>query len=417
VATILVRGGMPLRGKIEVSGAKNAVLPLLAASLMATDGTTKLESVPRLNDVSTMLEVISHLGGTVKSLSEEIEIDCQNLNGNDAPYNLISQMRASVLIMGPLLGRLGKAKVSLPGGCAIGTRPIDLHLKGFSLLGADIVVGHGFVEATAKSLVGNTIYLDYPSVGATENIMMAACFAEGVSIIQNAAEEPEIVDLACFINCMGGRVDGAGTDTIVIHGRKSFRAPHYRVIPDRIEAGTYMMAAAITGGDLLIENIIPEHVVSLTAKLREVGVQIEVLGDSMRVLGNGHIAPVDVKTLPYPGFPTDMQPQMMALLCKGEGTSMITETVFENRFMHVPELRRMGAQIRTEGRNAVIKGVPQLSGAPVAASDLRAGAALILAGLAAQGVTEISGVAHIERGYGDIVGKLQQVGADIDKKE
>ncbi|MBS4054170.1 MAG: UDP-N-acetylglucosamine 1-carboxyvinyltransferase, partial [Thermaerobacter sp.] len=230
---MLVRGGVPLNGKIAVSGAKNAVLPLLAAALMANDGKTKLESVPRLNDVSTMLEVISHLGGTINSFGEEIEIDCQNLNGNDAPYNLISQMRASVLIMGPLLGRLGKAKVSLPGGCAIGTRPIDLHLKGFSLLGADIVVGHGFVEATAKTLIGNTIYLDYPSVGATENIMMAACFADGVSFIQNAAEEPEIVDLACFINCLGGRVDGAGTDTIVIHGRKTFRGPHYRVIPDR----------------------------------------------------------------------------------------------------------------------------------------------------------------------------------------
>ncbi|MBT9157337.1 MAG: UDP-N-acetylglucosamine 1-carboxyvinyltransferase 1 [Firmicutes bacterium] len=416
MATMLVRGGMPLIGKIAVSGAKNAVLPLLAASLMATDGKTRLESVPKLNDVTTMLEVIRHLGGNINYIDDEIEIDCQNLNGNDAPYNLISQMRASVLIMGPLLGRLGKAKVSLPGGCAIGTRPIDLHLKGFGLLGADIVVGHGFVEATAERLIGNTIYLDYPSVGATENIMMAACFADGVSIIQNAAEEPEIVDLACFINCMGGRVDGAGTDTIVITGRSAFRAPYYRVIPDRIEAGTYMMAAAITAGDLVVENVIPEHVVSVIAKLREIGVAIEVLGDSVRVVGNGNILPVDVKTLPYPGFPTDMQPQMMALLCRGQGTSMITETVFENRFMHVPELRRMGAHIRTEGRNAIIKGVANLSGAPVAASDLRAGAALILAGLAAQGVTEISGVTHIERGYADIVRKLQEVGADICKK-
>ncbi|MBS3939264.1 MAG: UDP-N-acetylglucosamine 1-carboxyvinyltransferase [Peptococcaceae bacterium] len=416
MATMLVRGGMPLIGKIAVSGAKNAVLPLLAASLMATDGKTRLESVPELNDVTTMLEVIRHLGGHINYIDDEIEIDCQNLNGNDAPYNLISQMRASVLIMGPLLGRLGKAKVSLPGGCAIGTRPIDLHLKGFGLLGADIVVGHGFVEATAERLIGNTIYLDYPSVGATENIMMAACFADGVSIIQNAAEEPEIVDLACFINCMGGRVDGAGTDTIVITGRSAFRAPYYRVIPDRIEAGTYMMAAAITAGDLVVENVIPEHVVSVIAKLREIGVAIEVLGDSVRVIGSGNILPVDVKTLPYPGFPTDMQPQMMALLCRGQGTSMITETVFENRFMHVPELRRMGAHIRTEGRNAIIKGVTNLSGAPVAASDLRAGAALILAGLAAQGVTEISGVTHIERGYADIVRKLQEVGADICKK-
>jgi len=416
MSTILVRGGKPLVGTIEVGGAKNAVLPLLAASLIATVGKTRLESVPRLNDVATMFEVLRYLGGIVNFDGDEIEIDCQNLNGSDAPYDLISKMRASVLIMGPLLGRLGKAKVSLPGGCAIGTRPIDLHLKGFALLGAEIVVGHGYVEAKAERLIGNTVYLDYPSVGATENIMMAACFAEGETIIQNAAEEPEIVDLACFINCMGGRVEGAGTDTIVIAGRKTFKAPSYRVIPDRIEAGTYMMAAALTAGDLRVENVIPEHVVSLIAKLREMGVTVEVVGESVRVIGNGNLLPVDVKTLPYPGFPTDMQPQMMALLCLAQGTSIISETVFENRFMHVPELRRMGAQIRTEGSNAVIKGVSHLTGAPVAASDLRAGAALVLAGLSAHGVTEVSGVSHIERGYFDLVRKLQDVGADITKR-
>lgn len=411
--SIFVRGGNELRGRVEISGAKNAVLPILAAALMAPSGVTQLESVPRLMDVLTMVEVLEHLGVEAEWREGVLELNAERLTASEAPFHLVSKMRASVLIMGPLLGRLGKVRVSLPGGCAIGARPLDLHLKGFSLLGADIVLGHGFIEATARQLTGNTIYLDFPSVGATENIMMAACFAQGVTTIQNAAEEPEIVDLACFINSMSGRVEGAGTDTIVVHGRRSLHAQSYRVIPDRIEAGTYMVAAAITGGELILENVIPEHVISLTAKLREAGVTVHSLLDGMHVKGNGTIEPVDIKTLPYPGFPTDMQPQMMALLTLARGTSMVTETVFENRFMHVPELRRMGAGIRTDGRSAVVSGVRALSGAPVTASDLRAGAALILAGLAAEGVTEVCGVSHIERGYVGIVEKLKSLGADI----
>lgn len=411
--SIFVRGGKELRGRVEVSGAKNAVLPILAAALMAPSGVTQLESVPRLMDVLTMVEVLEHLGVQVQWREGVLELNAEKLSAGEAPFHLVSKMRASVLIMGPLLGRLGKVRVSLPGGCAIGARPLDLHLKGFSLLGADIVLGHGYIEATASQLIGNTIYLDFPSVGATENIIMAACFAQGLTTIQNAAEEPEIVDLACFINSMGGRVEGAGTDTCVVHGRRPLHAGSYRVIPDRIEAGTYMVAAAITGGDLILENVIPEHVISLTAKLREAGVTVHSLLDGMHVIGNDVIEPVDIKTLPYPGFPTDMQPQMMALLTQARGTSMVTETVFENRFMHVPELRRMGANIRTDGRSAVVSGVRSLSGAPVTASDLRAGAALVLAGLVADGVTEVRCVSHIERGYVDIVPRLKALGADI----
>jgi len=411
--SIFVRGGKELRGRVEVSGAKNAVLPILAAALMASSGVTQLESVPRLMDVLTMVEVLEHLGVEAQWREGVLELNAEKMSASEAPFQLVSKMRASVLIMGPLLGRLGKVRVSLPGGCAIGARPLDLHLKGFGLLGADIVLGHGYIEATASQLIGNTIYLDFPSVGATENIIMAACFAQGLTTIQNAAEEPEIVDLACFINSMGGRVEGAGTDTCVVHGRRPLHAGAYRVIPDRIEAGTYMVAAAITGGDLILENVIPEHVISLTAKLREAGVTVHSLLDGMHVIGNDVIEPVDIKTLPYPGFPTDMQPQMMALLTHARGTSMVTETVFENRFMHVPELRRMGANIRTDGRSAVVGGVRSLSGAPVTASDLRAGAALILAGLVADGVTEVRGVSHIERGYVDIVPKLKALGADI----
>jgi UDP-N-acetylglucosamine 1-carboxyvinyltransferase len=360
-----------------------------------------------------MFEVLANLGVDIRNHGDCVELDATNIKSNEAPYQLVSKMRASVLIMGPLLGRTGRAKVSLPGGCAIGTRPIDLHLKGFGLLGAEIVVGQGFIEAKADRLMGNTIYLDYPSVGATENIMMAASFAEGNTEIQNAAEEPEIVDLACFINSMGGRVEGAGTDTVVVHGKGSLAGSNYRVIPDRVEAGTYMVAAAITGGDLILENVIPEHIISVTAKLREAGVTVHCLNDRIHVIGADHLEPVDVKTLPYPGFPTDMQPQMMSLLALARGSSVITETVFENRFMHVPELRRMGADIRIDGRSAVLRGVRAYDGAPVTASDLRAGAALILAGLAAEGKTEISGVHHIERGYVDIVEKLRGVGADI----
>jgi UDP-N-acetylglucosamine 1-carboxyvinyltransferase len=410
---ILVRGGNKLAGRVKISGAKNAVLPILAASLMSSQGQVRLTSVPELMDVSVMREVLVSLGAFVTHEGENMTIDAGKISGSDAPYSLVSKMRASVLVMGPLLGRTGRARVPLPGGCAIGTRPLDLHLKGFQLLGAEVFVGKGYVEARADRLMGSTIYLDYPSVGATENIIMAACFAEGETKIQNAAEEPEIVDLACFINSMGGRVDGAGTDTITVHGVKSLSGSEYRVIPDRIEAGTFMVAAAITGGRLVLDNVIPEHVVSITAKLRELGVTITWEDDCLVVQGNGRPAAVDLKTLPYPGFPTDMQPQMMALLALSQGNCMVTETVFENRFMHVPELRRMGADIRIDGRSALVQGTVTYSGVPVEASDLRAGAALILAALAAEGVTEVHGVHHVERGYDDIVAKLKAVGADI----
>ncbi|HSL93435.1 MAG TPA: UDP-N-acetylglucosamine 1-carboxyvinyltransferase [Bacillota bacterium] len=410
---ILVRGGNKLAGRVKISGAKNAVLPILAASLMSSQGEVNLTSVPELMDVAVMRDVLISLGASATHEGENLTIDARHISGSEAPYNLVSKMRASVLVMGPLLGRTGRARVPLPGGCAIGTRPLDLHLKGFQLLGAEVFVGKGYVEASADRLLGSTIYLDYPSVGATENIMMAACFAEGETKIQNAAEEPEIVDLACFINSMGGRVDGAGTDTITIHGVRTLRGSEYRVIPDRIEAGTFMVAAAISGGRLVLENVIPEHVVSITAKLRELGVTITWEEDCLVVQGNGRPAAVDLKTLPYPGFPTDMQPQMMALLALAAGNCMVTETVFENRFMHVPELRRMGADIRIDGRSALVQGRPAFSGVPVEASDLRAGAALILAALAAEGVTEVHGVHHVERGYDDIVAKLKAVGADI----
>lgn len=410
---ILVRGGNRLAGRVKISGAKNAVLPILAASLMSSNGEVRLTSVPQLMDVSVMRDVLASLGAAVRHDGENMAIDACTIISSDAPYNLVSKMRASVLVMGPLLGRTGRASVPLPGGCAIGTRPLDLHLKGFQLLGAEVQVGKGYVEARADRLMGSTIYLDYPSVGATENIMMAACFAEGETKIQNAAEEPEIVDLACFINSMGGRVDGAGTDTITVHGVRIFTGSEYRVIPDRIEAGTFMVAAAITGGRLVLENVIPEHVVSITAKLRELGVVITWEDDCLVVQGNGRPAAVDLKTLPYPGFPTDMQPQMMALLALSEGNCMVTETVFENRFMHVPELRRMGADIRIDGRSALVQGTAAYSGVPVEATDLRAGAALILAALAAEGVTEVHGVHHVERGYEDIVAKLKAVGAEI----
>lgn len=410
---LCVRGGNRLDGTIRISGAKNAVLPILAASLMPETGRIRLGGVPDLKDVSVMCDVLSSLGSEVAREGEDVSVQAGGLCSGEAPYDLVSRMRASILVMGPLLGRLGRARVPLPGGCAIGTRPLDLHLKGFHLLGAEINLGRGYVEASAPRLLGNTVYLDYPSVGATENIMMAACYARGETRIQNAAEEPEIVDLACFINSMGGRVEGAGTDTIVIHGVDGLTASEYRVIPDRIEAGTYMIAAAITGGRLTLENVIPEHVVSITAKLRELGVVITWQDDCLVVQGDGRTEAVDLKTLPYPGFPTDMQPQMMALLARSQGSSVVTETVFENRFMHVPELRRMGADIRIDGRSALVQGVESLAGVPVEASDLRAGAALILAGLAADGVTEVYGMHHVERGYADIIHKLRGAGADI----
>ncbi len=411
---LIVSGGNRLSGSIKISGAKNAVLPIIAASLLGTT-TSRLEEIPALEDVGTISDVLGYLGvGVSKEEAGTLVVDSSNLNCCEAPYELVRKMRASFLVMGPLLARAGQARISLPGGCAIGTRPIDLHLKGFEALGAEIVLGHGYIEARTKQrLKGARIYLDFPSVGATENIMMAASLAEGQTILENPAEEPEIVDLANYLNAMGARIRGAGTNVIRIEGVKELKGTTHAVIPDRIEAGTYMVAAAITGGDVWLENALSEHLKPVTAKLKEAGVAIEEKIDGVRVRGKANVKSVDVKTLPYPGFPTDMQSQFMALMTVANGTSVITETVFENRFMHVDELKRMGASIKIEGRSAIVEGVPNLTGCPVKATDLRAGAALVLAGLVAEGKTEISCIHHIDRGYEDIVGKLTSLGADI----
>lgn len=413
VPKIIVEKSSALKGKVRVSGAKNSALPILAASLLSTD-TCVLEDVPDLEDVRVISEVLEILGAKVeKKGKEKLEINSKNINSVEAPYELMSKMRASFLVMGPLLARMGRAKISLPGGCAIGTRPIDLHLKGFEALGAKIECGSGFVEASAEKLIGANIYLDFPSVGATENIMMAAALAEGETVLENAAMEPEIVDLANLINKMGGNIKGAGTDTIKIQGVETLAGCTHTIIPDRIEAGTLMVAAALTNGDVLVENIIIDHMKPIIAKLRECGASVEELGSSVRVKGCKDIKPIDIKTLPYPGFPTDMQSQFMALMSMAKGTSVMVETVFENRFMHIDELTRMGANIRADGRSAVIEGVDKLEGAQVKATDLRAGAALILAGLVSEGKTEISDTYHIDRGYSDIEAKFQGLGANV----
>ncbi len=412
---ILIRGGNKLEGTIRISGAKNAILPILTASLLAEEGETILEEVPGFDDVDIICEVLRHLGARIEKIGTDgLRINAQLLNNFEAPYEYVRKMRASFLTMGPLLGRMGKATIPLPGGCAIGTRPIDLHLKGFMNLGTKVVIGHGCVEARAKRLKGNRIYLDFPSVGATENIMMAAVLAKGETLIENCAEEPEIVDLARFLKKMGAKIEGAGTGAIYIEGVKKLKGTHYRVIPDRIEAGTYMVAAAATRGNVLIENVLPETLKPVIAKLKEAGVGIKEEGSNIRVIGQGKLHPVDIKTLPYPGFPTDMQAQMMVFLTQIAGTSIVTETVFENRFMHVPELKRMGSMITIEGRSAIIKGTNKLSGTRVKATDLRAGASLIIAGLLAEGETEINDIYHIRRGYDHIEQKLKNVGVDIE---
>lgn len=414
---ILITGGRRLAGRVRVAGAKNAVLPIIAASLL-TDRPTTLRDIPWLNDVSTACEVIERLGVTTRRAGSDLTIDPTGLDDIEAPYELVRRMRASFLVLGPLLARLGRARISLPGGCAIGTRPIDLHLKGLEALGARIIIGHGRIEAAVVDhLHGAHVYLDFPSVGATENIMMAAALACGTTTIENAAEEPEIVDLANFINTMGGRVYGAGTPVIRIEGEPELTGCTYSVIPDRIEAGTFMVAAAITGGDVILENAVSEHLKPVIAKLGEAGVTVsEEATGQIRVRAPARPRATDVKTLPYPGFPTDMQAQFMALLAVAEGTSIITETVFENRFMHVDELKRMGALIKIEGRSAVVRGQAQLQGANVKATDLRAGAALILAGLAAEGTTEVAGIEHVDRGYIDLDQKLASLGGDLTRE-
>lgn len=414
---IVVEKSPPLKGTVRVNGAKNSALPILAASLLGTEDII-LEDVPRLKDVEIICEVLRSLGAKVETLDEGIiKINAKNVNNHITRYDLMSKMRASLLVMGPLLARLGKTVNSLPGGCAIGTRPIDLHLKGFKALGATIDTEHGNIAAYADKLVGDKIYLDFPSVGATENIMMAAALAEGETIIDNAAMEPEITDLQNFLNKLGADIKGAGTSTIKIKGVEKLGGTTHQIIPDRIEAGTFLVAAAITGGDVIVDNVISSHIKPVIAKLREAGVEVIENGDQVRVISNGKLKPIDVKTLPYPGFPTDMQAQFMAMMTLCEGTSVVIETVFENRFMHVDELKRMGADIKIDGKSAIIRGVKNLTGAPVKASDLRAGAALVLAGLVAEGVTEIDNIYHIDRGYDDIEARFAKLGARIYRKK
>lgn len=413
---IIVRGGQQLHGTVKVEGAKNAVLPVLAASLIASEGKSVITDVPVLADVYTINEVLRNLNADVSFDAEEntVEIDASNELLTEAPFEYVSKMRASVLVLGPLLARYGHANVAMPGGCAIGSRPIDLHLKGFEAMGAEIHVGNGYVEAKVDGrLQGAKIYLDMPSVGATENIMMAASLAEGVTMIENAAKEPEIVDLANYLNKMGADVVGAGTETIRINGVEKLHGTSHTIIPDRVEAGTFMVAAAITEGNVLVENVESEHLRSVISKLEEMGVSVEEEGTGLRVIGPKEIEATDVKTLPYPGFPTDMQSQMMALMLQANGTSVLTETVFENRFMHVEEFRRMNAKVKIEGRSVIIEGMNDLQGAEVAATDLRAAAALILAGLVGDGPTRVTELKHLDRGYVDIVGKLAGLGANI----
>ncbi|MGL5328533.1 MAG: UDP-N-acetylglucosamine 1-carboxyvinyltransferase [Peptostreptococcaceae bacterium] len=413
MAKIIVKKSNPLRGTVKIDGAKNAVLPIIAATLLAK-GKSVIREVPNLRDVHVISDLLRHLGAEVEYSDKTLIVDATNITTCEAPYELVRKMRASFLVMGPLLSRFNHTKISMPGGCAIGTRPIDLHLKGFRCLGADVEIDHGFVEARTEKLVGSKLYLDFPSVGATENIMMAATLAEGTTIIENAAEEPEIVDLANFLNEMGANIKGAGTNTIKIKGVKELTGAEHTVIPDRIEAATYMVAAAMTKGDITIENVLMEHLKPVTAKLREAGCIITELENGVRVVGPETLKPIDIKTLPHPGFPTDVQAQFMAMLTVSKGTGVVIETVFENRYMHVAEFNRMGANIKIEGRTAVVKGVDQLYGAKVNATDLRAGAALILCGLIAEGDTEIGEIYHIQRGYVDIDKKITALGGNIE---
>jgi UDP-N-acetylglucosamine 1-carboxyvinyltransferase len=392
------------------------VLPVIAATLLASDGKSIIRDVPTLSDVYTINEVLRTLNAEVVFDHNTIVVNASRELNEEAPFEYVRKMRASVLVMGSLLARNGRARVALPGGCAIGSRPIDQHLKGFEAMGAEVKVGNGFIEAEVNGrLKGAKIYLDFPSVGATENIMMAASLADGTTIIENVAKEPEIVDLANFLNAMGGNVRGAGTGTIRIEGVKQLFGADHTIIPDRIEAGTFMVAAAITRGNVLVKGAVPEHLSSLIAKMEEMGVTIIEENDGVRVIGPETLKAVDIKTMPHPGFPTDMQSQMMALLLRAEGTSVITETVFENRFMHVEEFRRMNADIKIEGRSVILNGLSNLQGAEVAATDLRAAAALILAGLVADGITRVTELKHLDRGYVNFHEKLAMLGADIER--
>lgn len=408
----IIYGGKPLNGEICVSGSKNAALPILAASLL-TEECCKIFNVPNLLDVSNMCELLNCLGCRINISKGIYEICAGDLKSDVMSYETVNKLRASFLVAGPLLTRNGRVKISLPGGCQIGARPVDLHLKGFMAMGAKIDQGNGYVEASCKRLKGAKIYLDFPSVGATENLIMAASLADGITVIENAAAEPEITDLANFINSMGGKVSGAGSDTVKIEGVSKLCGASHGVIPDRIEAGTYAFAAAATRGHITIKNVITDHLKPVIAKLEECGIKTEIGNNILIVNGHKRASAADIKTMPYPGFPTDLQAPYVALMSVAKGTSMVVETVFENRFMHVPELGRMGASIKIDGRTAVVEGQERLSGATVKATDLRAGAALVLAGLAAEGTTFIEGIEHIERGYDCFANRLEQLNGRI----
>ncbi len=413
----IIKGGCPLGGEVTVSGAKNAAVAIIPASILAK-GRCVIENVPDISDVEILLEILTHLGAKTRRINRDtLEIDTSTVDCNEVPYEFARAMRASYYFLGALLGRCNEANVSMPGGCNFGVRPIDQHLKGFNALGAEVTVDSGMICARATRLLGAHIHFDVVSVGATINVMMAAVKAHGITIMENAAKEPHIVDLANFLNSMGADIRGAGTDVIKVHGVDVLHPSTYSIIPDQIEAGTYMVLAAATGGDVLIKNVIPKHLESITDKLTAAGALVEELDDAVRVTGQAVISKVNVKTLPHPGFPTDMQPQITAMLCRAGGTSIITEGVWEGgRFKYIDELKRMGANISVDGKMAVIEGVTRLTGAPVKATDLRAGAALIIAALTAEGVTEIEDIEYIERGYENIVEKLTQLGADIKKQ-
>jgi UDP-N-acetylglucosamine 1-carboxyvinyltransferase len=409
---LVIQGGKPLRGEVAASGAKNAALPILASTILG-GGDCVVSNVPRVVDVITMGKLLRMLGGTVVNEEGRMTISADQLTSTEAPYDLVRTMRASVLVLGPLVARYGEATVSLPGGCAIGTRPVNLHMAGLSKLGAEVQIDHGYIKAKASRLRGARIYLDLPTVTGTENLMMAACLANGTTVLENAAREPEIVDLALFLTKRGAKIHGAGSGVVTIEGVPALRRADHEVIADRIEAGTFLVSGAITGGDVCVSRCRPEHLESVIMKLREAGAEITEDKERIRLRAPRRLQSVDVKTLVYPGFPTDMQAQMMALMSVATGTSVITETVFESRFIHVPELRRMGADIKVDGSHAVVNGIERLTGAPVMASDLRASAGLVLAGLAADGETEIARVYHLDRGYERIEEKLGGLGAAI----
>jgi UDP-N-acetylglucosamine 1-carboxyvinyltransferase len=409
---IIINGGRPLSGEVAISGAKNAALPMLAAALLS-DGWNTLGNVPDLQDIVSILELLDHLGARTEKMGDQVRIDASGLSNIEAPYDLVRKMRASVLVLGPMLARLKRARVSLPGGCAIGARPIDLHLRGLERLGAEIHVTHGYVEAVAERLQGAHIAFDTVTVTGTENLMMAATLAQGATVLRNAAREPEILALADMLNSMGARITGAGTSVITIEGVDQLQPTRVSVIPDRIETGTYMAAAALTGGDVRLTATCCEHLGAVIDKMRQCGIHVEADDGTIRVQGPEKLRSVNVKTMPHPGFPTDMQAQFMVMMAVAEGTSVISETIFENRFLHAVELQRMGADITIDGNVALVKGVPHLSGAPVMASDLRASASLVLAGLVADGETVVNRVYHLDRGYAQLMQKMNRLGADI----